>query len=325
VKYSLHLILFFIFINGFVQISEAQNIFVRVRTQRNLDSRPQNIPTNHKIRNIVQEKQNGKFDVITIVAFNDYLAGVVSKEMPLSWPIEALKAQAVVARSYALARMKERRSKAFHLESDQMDQVFSLTDSKKAYRAVAETENIFLIDENQKILKAFYHSDCGGQTIPANLVWSGAIDSGTAVDSWCANKQKNKWQYLIPKSDIESGIDSKTVFDLLNQNSVLKKYKNKITDIAGNSVQKIREQLGFNQIRNAPTKIEFTEHDIVISGQGYGHGAGLCQHGTFSQAKIGLGFLDIIKHYYPRALISDSKNRLASVKNIFISDLSFKL
>lgn len=167
----------------------AQNLFVRVRTQKNLDQKP-HVIENSKIKNIIQQKENGKFDVITIVSMNDYLAGVVSKEMPLSWPKEALKAQAVVARSYVLSRMQQRMNKSFHVESDQMDQVFSLTESKKAYEAVVETQNVFLLDQNQKVLRAFYHSDCGGQTVPANLIWPGATDTGTAKDSWCSLREK---------------------------------------------------------------------------------------------------------------------------------------
>ncbi len=295
----------------------AQNIFVRVRTQKNLDFRPE-ITNQLKIKNIIQKKDNGKFDVITVVSLNDYLAGVISKEMPLSWPKEALKAQAVVARSYVLARMQERQSKSYHVESDQMDQVFSLTTSKKAYEAVTETENIFLMDQNQKILKAFYHSDCGGQTIPSNLVWNGAVDSGVATDPWCSLKEKNKWQFVI------STVDTENSTQLLDQFR-LKKFKNKIIELSGFSIQKLREKFGFDQIRNSPTNIEITENQIILSGQGYGHGAGLCQHGTFAQSKLGRSYLDIIKHYYPKAILSDNKIKLAFIKNKFMNDLTFKL
>ncbi len=295
----------------------AQNIFVRVRTQKNLDFRPE-ITNQLKIKNIIQKKDNGKFDVITVVSLNDYLAGVISKEMPLSWPKEALKAQAVVARSYVLARMQERQSKSYHVESDQMDQVFSLTNSKKAYEAVNETENIFLMDQNQKILKAFYHSDCGGQTIPSDLVWSGSIDSGVATDPWCSLKEKNKWQFSISTADAQNS-------DLFLDQFHFKKFKNKIIEISGLSIQKMREKFGFDQIRNSPTNIEFTENQIILSGQGYGHGAGLCQHGTFAQSKLGRSYIDIIKHYYPKAILSDNKIKLAFIKNKFMNDLTFKL
>lgn len=297
------------------QIAFAQNVFVRVRMQKNLDFKPELLDTYKiKIKNIIQQKDNGKFDVIAVVPLEDYLAGVVSKEMPLSWHIEALKAQAVVARSYVLSRISDRVNKAFHVESDQMDQVFSETDSKVAYQAVRETENVFLLDMNQKILKAYYHSDCGGQTLPANLVWSGAVDTGTAKDSWCENRQKNKWQFAISKSDYEKLGEQGTT------ESQIKKFKNKVFEIAGISVQKLRETFGYDQIRNAPTDVEMTEDQVIFSGQGYGHGAGLCQHGASLQAKSGRGYLDIIRHYYPKAILSDSKMKLARIKNNFLND-----
>ncbi len=295
------------------QSALAQNIFVRVRTQKNLEQKPV-ISENSKTKSIVQPKENGKFDVITIVSLNDYLAGVVSKEMPLSWPKEALKAQAVVARSYVLSRMQQRMNKAFHVESDQMDQVFSLTESKKAYEAVLETQNVFLLDQNQKVLRAFYHSDCGGQTVPASLVWPGAIDTGTAKDSWCSLREKNRWQMALSKADLENGGPL-----------LIKKYKNKIVELAGLSIQKIRETFGFDVIRNAPTEIEITGESIVLSGQGYGHGAGLCQYGTFAQSKLGRSYVDIIRHYYPKAILSDSPLKLANIKNNHMNDLTFKL
>lgn len=295
------------------QSALAQNIFVRVRTQKNLEQKPV-ISENSKTKSIVQPKENGKFDVITIVSLNDYLAGVVSKEMPLSWPKEALKAQAVVARSYVLSRMQQRMNKAFHVESDQMDQVFSLTESKKAYEAVLETQNVFLLDQNQKVLRAFYHSDCGGQTVPASLVWPGAIDTGTAKDSWCSLREKNRWQMALSKADLENGGPL-----------LIKKYKNKIVELAGLSIQKIRETFGFDVIRNAPTEIEITGENIVLSGQGYGHGAGLCQYGTFAQSKLGRSYVDIIRHYYPKAILSDSPLKLANIKNNHMNDLTFKL
>ena len=158
----------------FCSISFAQNLVVRVRTTKNSSVRPQLISDSRIAQQIgwnfryvkdVQtfnkdhanavgsiKKDNGLYDVITLVSVDDYLAGVLSKEMPLSWPEESLKAQAVVARSFLLARMNERAQKSFHVESDQMDQVFSLTQSVKAYKAVKQTENIFLISSKNKII-----------------------------------------------------------------------------------------------------------------------------------------------------------------------------
>ena len=99
--------------------------------------------------NYVIKKSRNKFDIISHFSLNAYLAGVVAKEMPLTWPLEALKAQAVIARSYALAKIAVSRNKLYHVDGNQMDQVFAVTNSKKAQMAV------FLTD--QMVLKFYFY------------------------------------------------------------------------------------------------------------------------------------------------------------------------
>jgi stage II sporulation protein D len=109
-------------------------------------------------------------DVVGVLPLDEYLAGVLSSEMPTNWPIETLKAQAVAARSYALSVMDERADKPYHLESSVLDQVFrhvvdgdeSDPKLKKALQAVRETAGIKLFARDHSVLKAYYHADCGG-------------------------------------------------------------------------------------------------------------------------------------------------------------------
>lgn len=311
----------------------AQEVFVRVRTVKDVTSFPtlssvqqieklgatmwlatQNLakPT----KSYIMLKPNKKYDVISVVPFDDYLAGVVSKEMPLSWPLEALKAQAVIARSYALSKIEQRRSKIFHVESDQMDQVFSYTDSPKALLAVKLTENVLLLDQQNRVLRAFYHADCGGQTVPASSVWPGAIDSGTATDPWCSTKSSNAWTTKLSKEDFKAKFGTEALD--------LKKFKSKITTLGEVSIQKIRESFGFNSLRSPPAHVAISEDQILFQGKGYGHGAGLCQWGTLAQVRQGRSYLDVLAHYYPEAQIAQKKNRLTKVdsQKYLIGDLS---
>ena len=312
------------FILGFslllhASVSEAQNLVVRVRTVKNSATVPE-LVKDSRVSQKIFKKENGLYDVITLVSMNDYLAGVLSKEMPLSWPEEALKAQAVVARSFLLARMSDRSQKKFHVESDQMDQVFSLTDSAKAYKAVRETENVFLMSAKNKILKAFYHSDCGGQTVPASQVWSGADDSGTAKDPWCAVRESNRWSFAVSAEFFNQKTQA------LDRNELgTVYYKDRLMNYAGISLQKMREIFGFSVIRNSPLIVSADNQQIVFKGQGFGHGAGLCQWGSRYLAQKGRSYLDILKHYYPKALISDNKIKLAQFKSKLFNDLTFKM
>ena len=234
-----------------------------------------------------------KYDLILTIGMRDYLAGVLSGEMPLSWPIEALKAQAVVARSYTIAKTQENHRQYYDVEVDQMDQVFKLPIASKAYKAVDQTRNYILsyaTDRGQNlIVKAYYHSDCGGQTVPANSVWPGALDTGTASDPMCENRS-NAWSVRVDKNH----------FFESDKPLQIKKIKNKIIEIAGISIQKIRQKFGFSIVRNSPTEIKIEENKMIIVGQGFGHGAGLCQWGSRDWAERGYSFKAIIKHYYPK-------------------------
>lgn len=240
---------------------------------------------------------------IETVSLNDYLAGVVSKEMPLSWPAEALKAQAVVARSYLFSKMDERYFKKFHVEADQMDQVYAQTTSSKAYEAVQSTDGLVLSLQG-KIVRSYYHSDCGGHTLPAYKVWPGAIDTGTARDQACAQRNKNQWQHSISVAHFQ---DKKSY--------QAQTYKDKIVAFDSWGIQKLRQFFGFAKIRSAPDAIEVHGEEIIFTGRGFGHGVGLCQWGSKVMAEKGRSYFDILTHYYPKAQIQRIQS--LEIKNYF--------
>lgn len=296
--------------------------YVKIRVQKNLDEKPTltdqqknlfKIITKYKINESSPAKTDLKYDLIEYVPFTDYLAGVVSKEMPLDWPIEALKAQAVIARSYALTKILERQKKDFHMDSDQMDQVFSWTSSQKAYEVVKATEGVVLTHpQTNNLVKAFYHADCGGQTIPAPKIWPGAIDTGTTKDEWCGQRQKNQWSYKLNIEDFKKTLLEKNM--TLEEDQDSDTYKGKFVSFKNVSLQKMREWFGYGLIRNSPNTIEVDKDKFILTGQGYGHGVGLCQWGSLHLAKKGLNYMDILKHYYPKTEISHFQG--LSIKNL---------
>lgn len=256
--------------------------------------------------NFVIKKENGKFDIIAVLEFNDYLASVLASEMPRGWPLEVFKAQAVVARSYALARIKERKSKVFHLESDQTDQVYNVLSTPKTRQAVAETNGVVLFDPKGAVLKAYYHSDCGGETVSATQVWGDrAFDSGTAKDPWCALKKTNQWKFEISKSEFTDKLE----IPVLQKQPFYsgRKMQALLIGESSFSVQKLREIFGFYKIRSSADSMEISNSKVKITGQGFGHGVGLCQWGALAQVKLGKSYIKVIEHYYPRAqIVSDS-------------------
>lgn len=172
-------------------------------------------------------KANGpKIQVVAVVPFDFYLAGVLASEVPMSWPIEFLKAQAVAIRSYTLNTIQERKQQLVQLEGSVKDQVFEYerlvknTYWQKAHQVIEQTKNIRLTNlASGTDYKAYYHADCGGQTATATQVWglvqkdqvrnahsfSTGLSASTvvALDPYCPLNPKAKWSFHISKTELQ--------------------------------------------------------------------------------------------------------------------------
>lgn len=246
-------------------------------------------------------------DRIRTLDFDSYLAAVVASEVPSNWPLEALRAQAVVARSYALARITEQAGARYDLEADHRDQMFSRRPTARARQAVRDTAGLVLHRPSGEVLKAYYHADCGGETVPAPGIWGPeAYDAGTARDPWCATRAENRWVF-------ES--DRKEFFDRLGLKDApgfqFSRFRHKPQGIPlGNelfSVQQLRSLFGFFKIRSSIDRVEINGEKVRFSGRGFGHGAGLCQWGTLAQVRAGRSFRQVLRHYYPRAVLWENR------------------
>jgi len=246
-------------------------------------------------RIVLQESSDGQIDVIGVVPMEEYVFSVLASEMPLSWPMETLKAQAVAIRSYTEAILLERKDKAFHLESTVLDQVYKKISQHnssvllaKAREAVRATEGVFLTKQN-RILKAFYHSDCGGKTVPAGSVWRQEKnnDAGVAVDPGCPLNPMAQWRYRLPKA----------------------KFANLVKDFLGEiRSNEFRQILGFMNLRSTNFEMKDQGDDLEFVGRGFGHGVGLCQWGSRALGVKGFSYQRILQHYYPLASLKFSSN-----------------
>jgi len=175
-------------------------------------------------------------DKIETLDVDEYLRGVLPSEMPSHWPMDALKAQAVAARSYVRSVMRERAGEIYHVDDSVMHQVYNLRNylgadigiREKIDRAIEETKGQYLVDEKSRPYKAYYHSDCGGTTEDPHRVWGDALASevspsersesgsvsrmfleklkvraaGVIRDKGCALNTKNFWTTEIPLSEL---------------------------------------------------------------------------------------------------------------------------
>ncbi|UXR63289.1 SpoIID/LytB domain-containing protein [Bdellovibrio bacteriovorus] len=257
----------------------------------------------------------GMVDVVGVMPLDEYVVGVLASEMPLSWPLETLKAQAIAARSYALAVINERKDKPYHLESSVLDQVFRHVVAEdrtspliqKAMQAVEETKGIKLWDPKSRVLKAFYHSDCGGKTTTSKNVWNYGVNTGIVVDSSCPTNPRGQWKLTLTKDDLKKRLRVAD-FDSIEFDRNPQDQRVQAVRVAFNgspekvlSANDFRQSLGFQDLRSALFEMKKQGEEFLFQGRGFGHGVGLCQWGSRSLGQKGYTYKQILNHYYPLA------------------------
>ena len=147
---------------------------------------------------------SGKMTAVNKVSFDEYLCGVVSTEMSPSWPIEALKAQAIAARNYAVLTVSYKKYKYYNISDTTNDQAYKgyILETGNTTRAVNETTGEVLLYDG-KLVSAFYFSSSGGYTEDSENVWVNAVAYLKAVkDIYEKTNSNSNWEVSIKKDDI---------------------------------------------------------------------------------------------------------------------------
>lgn len=253
---------------------------------------------------------SGIFAVLHLT-LESYLLGTLPGEMPGDWPLEALKAQAVVARTYAWMQVERHRQDPWDIRSDVRDQVYvgERGEQIRVAQAVRTTESIVL-RQNEALVEAFYHSTCGGQTEVPGLVWKHATQEQTGVKcAFCSESPGSTWKLRLQADELaqllkEEGFSSPTVTRLeIEQRSVSGRALQLRVEGERGSIlldgNTLRKRVGFSRLKSTRFDIERKGKELLFTGQGFGHGAGMCQWGARGQALAGYRAEDILQHYYP--------------------------
>jgi stage II sporulation protein D len=225
--------------------------------------------------------------------------------------MEAVKAQAVIARSYALYQKEARKNLPFHLESTVLDQVYNGCDIEdgRAAAAVFATRNEVLIYDG-KVVQAFFHSRCGGHTEASENVWALKLPYLRGVECrYCAGSPASRWEVRIARKKVESLLRSGgyQVRGIRAIRPVNRYQSGRIADLEvlsdqGSTVMPavaFRKLAGYSVIRSTDFEVRTMDDSFVFNGNGYGHGVGLCQWGAKQQAEQGLSYREILAYYYP--------------------------
>lgn len=290
--------------------NNSQNISKNVEKSVNIehtntDNTSVNDTTNSSVSEITIYRSNGS---VINLNMTDYLIGVVSSEMPASFNLEALKAQSVLARTYALkAKQTERKltdtvSTQSYIDIDQMKNKWGNsfnTYYNKIKNAVENTNGEYL-SYNGNYIEALYHSTNNGKTESSLDVFGNYYPYLISVSS---EYDKNASSYLRTINMPIDTISNKLGLNLNNDSVIsILSYTDggniKEININGNnfSGKKVRELLG---LRSTDFDISISDNNANITTRGYGHGVGMSQYGANGMANAGYSYKDILSHYYP--------------------------
>jgi len=269
-------------------------------------------------------RSRGSMTLVNYVGLEDYIKDIAVREISHYWPREALKAHAIVFRTYALFAAKQNSRRDYDLTADEYSQVYGGTYARR-YRvtdACDETAGDILSCEG-KIFPAYYHSTCGGHTQDASALWNIKIPALSGVDcAYCAKSPYFSWSATIAVSEVihalsKAGmhLDGITAIetpdiDLSGRvvNVVLHTLKGETVSIAAKDFRQI---LGNNIVRSTNFRATLRGSKIEFRGKGWGHGVGLCQWGAYFMAKSGYSYREILSYYYPHS----------EIKNIHTADI----
>ena len=289
---------FFVKANGNISIF-ANNGFVKVNK------------TKYCGKLILVPKGNDRFSVLEEIGIEEYLPGVLEGEMPIMWNDEALQAQVIAVRTYAIYKKKINNNALYHINKRDLAYKGSYMNQTKTKEIVDKSRGIVMVYD-WKLFPGYFHSTCGGHTEDISLVFNlNSIPPLSGVDcDYCNNSKYYRWKKKLGKIEIQNKLNATKVN--------VKKIRNIKTeqigpgghcstikiDHAGGTkrvnANDFRLTIGPNNLRSTSFSIKNSGNSFVFEGRGWGHGVGLCQYGTQSMAKSGFRWFDILRHYYPK-------------------------
>ena len=251
-------------------------------------------------------------DRIDNVMLEDYVVGVVAGEMPVSFDMEALKAQAVASRSYVLRKLNDNRDGSYDVVDTTSNQVyFDLDDLKnnwqdnyinylnKVREAVNATAGEYL-EYNGDVANTMFFSTSNGYTEDCSVVFSSDVPYLRSVESNWDSSVNSNFNYVKEVSLKEFyNMLGLTFNNKLNIIILKRSNSNRVISLKINGVNFSGSDV-YNRLKIRSTDFNITQNGdkIIIKTKGFGHGVGMSQYGAYGMAKAGYNYKEILSHYY---------------------------
>jgi len=252
--------------------------------------------------------------VINNLPFEKYIEGVVASELGKDWEIEAMKAQAVISRTYALLYKNINSGDRFHLTSSVLHQLYKEGEDVEpaVKRAVNATKGEILMYGRDPV-KAFYHATCEGRTELPEEVWKESFPYLKSVECNCKNAPYESWQRRFSPEEISRALGITGLKDIYIASYTATgrartlKLLTETNEVKEVIATELRRALGYKELPSTDFSIKKTDTEIIFDGKGYGHGVGLSQWGALEMAKEGRNYREILEHFYPGTTIKNTE------------------
>jgi stage II sporulation protein D len=273
-------------------------------------------------------RTGGEVLAVNVLPLEEYLASVVDSEMPAAFPEQARRAQAVVARTYVLSHMQERRPLFDVYASTQSQKYLGYQywaggrrlagESAASRRVVADTAGQ-VCTWRGKLFCTYYSAVCGGRTADGGTLFADAVETHRSVPcDWCRESDHYHWTVGLPKARVEQAV-RKICASAGQRFGRLSTIRPSVGGVSSSDLPAGWE-VGDGEVRRRITRrelfdalpgllssdrftIELAGDRVVFHGRGHGHGVGLCQWGARGLALAGRSSTEILRHYYPGARV----------------------
>ena len=257
----------------------------------------------------------GGLVAVNVVDLEDYVAAVVASEVPASWPADALRAQAVAARTFAVAqKISQGPGARAHLGASVLDQVYKGTahPEPQALKAARETAGEVLTWGAAPIA-AYFSASCGGKSESAEVAFRLVPGSTPYLRGGDPDDDERAWTKRIPLTEIgaalrkagrmNSDVQSLRIASRTGSGRARTLSLQTPGGARPRAAVERRQILGYRELPSLLFEVTVEGDDAVFKGKGSGHGVGLCQWGARGRALKGEGYRAILAHYYPGAEI----------------------
>ena len=296
----------------------ARAVSIEVRNARGLFL---NLPRFRGAVRILKDKNNLLY-AVNQLNIEDYLYGVLHHEVAPWWPMEALKAQAVAARTYAFYQAGVSKLQEFDLKSGTSSQVYggSTTERYRTKMAVDQTAGQVLTFQG-KVFPAYFHATCAGITAAASELWAIHLPPlyGGVHCGFCRISPHYFWQARVPLVEIEEKLNKngRPVGQILKIEIISQTPSSRVGSlkIVGTlketalAAKDFRIWIGGDRMRSTAFKVSVNDDMAEFRGRGWGHGVGFCQWGALGQSLLGRKYQEILKFYYPGSEIMNYENQ----------------